>query len=83
MDEYTPARTTVSTAPIQNELTTVPPIVRDTSGIITSKKSAPAYTVTEIFVRTYAASETRESIQRAFGPNRRSRNSGIVETPEL
>ena len=61
----------------------MPPTVSCTSGIITSKNSAPAYTVTEIFVRTYAASDTSERIHLAFGPKRRSRNSGIVETPEL
>ena len=74
---------TVVTAPIQKELTTVPPMVSCTSGIITSKNSAPANTVTEIFVSTYAASETRERIHLAFAPKRRSRNSGMVDTPEL
>ena len=74
---------TVAIAPIQNEVIVVPPIVSCISGSITSKKSAPAKTVTEILVRTYAASETSERIQRARAPKRRSRNSGIVETPLL
>ena len=74
---------TVAIAPIQKDVMTVEPIVICTSGIITSKKSAPANTVTEILVRTYAASETSDRIQRALAPKRRSRNSGIVETPDL
>jgi hypothetical protein len=67
---------TVEKAPTQNAFSGVPKVV----GSSVSNTSAPAYTVTDTFVKTYAISDTVESTQRVRPSNRFSKNSGMVNT---
>ena len=69
-----PVRMTVVKAPIQNAFCGVPNV----SGSSVWNTSAPAYTVTDTFVNTYASRETIDRIQRTRGLKRFSRNSGMV-----
>gem|GEM_PF-6663416 len=64
-------------APTQKALSGVPKV----SGSNVMKTRAPAYTVTDTLVKTYAIRLTTERAQRVRALKRRSRNSGIVNTP--
>jgi hypothetical protein len=57
------------------------PAVQKSMPMIVSKTMPPAAMVTEILVSTYPTIDTTARYQRAAGEHRRSRNSGIVNTP--
>ena len=65
-----PVATTTIIAPVQKSIP-----------ISTSNTMPPAAIVTEIFVSTYAMIDTIARYQRAPDEYRRSRNSGMVNTP--
>ena len=66
-------------APTQNAFSREPKV----SGSNAWNTMAPAKTVTLTFVKIYATRETTERMVRARALKRRSRNSGIVCTPDL
>ena len=58
----------------------MPPMVSCISGSSVPNTTPPANMPTAILVMMYATREMIESIHRAAGEKRRSRNSGIVNT---